>query len=209
MSFNPIKDYEKVKRKIELLEKHVPDKKQLFVLKKIVQGVEKLKECASSNPVTGYRGLHQRNYDIEQIKKRRYDRKFDFYIVMIDIDNFGKFNKKYGEHIGNLVLKSVTHILEEGTREYDVIAKGYHLHGEELQVILQAPSKETAIHVSERLRKAIDEHSTKVTKGYHVTATFGVTKWSLNKETFETAQKRADRAMAKGKKIEKNKSYYR
>ena len=93
--------------------------------------------------------------------------------------------------------------------------KGYHKHGEEFEVIIQAPSKEIAWLVANRLRKDIEEKSPDVTKkllkakeGYQVTATFGMTKWDMDKERFETAEDRADRCMQKGKQERRNKVYY-
>lgn len=209
MSYNPVENYEAIASRLEFLRRKAQDPQDRSLLEQIAAGVERLAEDAAANPVTKYRGLPRRDYDVQSIKnrKRNYNKEFDFFVVMVDIDKFGDFNKKYGQHVGDQVLKATTEILEEGTREYDIIGKGYHLHGEELQIILQAPSAEIATLIVERLRKDLEKKS--VTKtGYKVTATFGFTKWNVDQEEFETAQRRADTRMQEGKREQRNRVYY-
>ena len=209
MSYNPVENYEAIRSRLEFLQKKAKDPQDRSLLEQIAAGVERLVEDATTNPVTKYRGLPRRDYDVKSIqeRKRNYNKDFDFFVVMIDIDKFGDFNKKYGQHVGDQVLKATTEILEEGTREYDIIGKGYHLHGEELQVILQAPSKEIAALIVERLRHDLEKKS-KEKAGHKITATFGFTKWDVDKEDFEAAQQRADARMQEGKQEQRNRIYY-
>ena len=223
MSYNPIKDYEHVRDRLEQLRRVIQGRIGGSLLEEIAQGVERLRESATANPVTGYHGIRELEHDRELYKKRRYNQEFDFFIITMDLDKFGDFNKKYGEKIGDAVLKAVAKILKEGTREYDIVhqkerketMKGYHKHGEEFEVVIQAPSQEIAYLVADRLRKDIEEKSPKVTKkilkgkeSYKVTATFGMTKWDIDKEEFEDAEARADRRMQEGKKEQRNRTYY-
>lgn len=209
MSYNPVENYQAIASRLEFLRRKAKDAEDRSLLEQIASGVERLAEDAAANPVTKYRGIPRRDYDVKAIKetRRNYNKDFDFFVVMVDIDKFGDFNKKYGQHVGDQVLKATTEILEEGTREYDIVGKGYHLHGEELQVILQAPSKEVAALIVERLRKDLEKKSVEKS-GYRVTATFGFTKWDVEKEDFEAAQRRADARMQEGKKEQRNRSYY-
>ncbi len=208
MSYNPVENYEAIASRLEFLRRKAKDPEDRSLLEQIATGVERLVEDATVNSVTKYRGLPRRDHDVQTIQsKRNYNKDFDFFVVMVDIDKFGDFNKKYGQHVGDQVLKATTEILEEGTREHDIIGKGYHLHGEELQVILQAPSKEIAALIVERLRKDLEKKSVEKS-GYKVTATFGFTKWDVEKEDFEAAQRRADARMQEGKREQRNKSYY-
>ncbi len=209
MTYNPVENYDAIASRLEFLRKKARDPQDRSLLEQIAAGVERLAEDATANPVTKYRGLPRRDYDVKtiQAKRRDYNKDFDFFVVMIDIDKFGDFNKKYGQQVGDQVLKATTEILEEGTREYDIVGKGYHLHGEELQVILQAPSKEIAALVVERLRKDLEKKSVEKV-GYKVTATFGFTKWDVEKEEFEAAQRRADLRMQEGKQEQRNRIYY-
>src|SRR3989338_2744257 len=209
MAYNPLENYEAIASRLEFLKRKARDPEDRSLLEQIAAGVERLVEDATTNPVTKYRSIPRRDYDVKAIKatRRNYEKDFDFFVVMVDIDEFGKFNKKYGQHVGDQVLKAATEILEEGTRGYDIVSKGYHLHGEELQVILQAPSQEIAALVVERLRQDLERKSVEKA-GYKVTATFGFTRWDVEKEDFEAAQRRADARMQEGKKEQRNRSYY-
>lgn len=221
MSYNPIKDYEYLRDRLRVFRTMAQGAAQLSLLEQITEGVERLRQAALANPVTDYHGPRELRHDMEKLKQRRYNQNFDVFIVAIDLDKFGDFNKRYGEKVGDAVLKAVANILKDGTREYDTInqkektMKGYHKHGEEFQVVLQAPSKEIAWLVANRLRKDIEEKSPEITKqllktkeGYKVTATFGMTKWNIDKEDPETAEARADQCMQQGKKEKRNNVYY-
>lgn len=208
MTYNPLDDYEKIKSRLEQLMKKTKNPEERSLLERIASGVHRLKESSLVNPVTGYHGIRERDVDVQQLKQRDYTSNFGVFLVVLDVDNFRKFNKEYGQQTGDKVLQTITKILEEGIREYDIMGKGYHLHGEELEIILQAPSKEIACLIADRLRKKIKTESERLTKGHPVTATFGVTEWDINKEDFKTAELRADRAMQKGKKERKNQVYY-
>lgn len=224
MSYNPIKGYDHIREQLEALRRVTKGNVDPSLLEEIAQSAERLRDCATANPVTGYHGLRELRHDLQTLQQRRFNQDFDFFIITIDLDNFGNFNKKYGQQIGNIVLKAVAEILREGTREYDMVRqrekketmKGYHKHGEEFEVIIQAPSREIAYLVANRLRKDIEEKSPEVTKkilkaekGYQVTATFGMTMWNVDKkERFEAAEARADKRMQQGKKEKKNQVYY-
>mgnify|MGYP001569399206 CR=1 FL=1 len=224
MSYNPIKDYEHIRDRLAQLRRVTQGKFQQSLLEDITQGVERLRECAASNPVTGYHGIRELRHDIQTLQRRHYNQDFDFFIITMDLDRFGDFNKRHGEKVGDAVLKAVAEILKEGTREYDIVhqreavktMKGYHKHGEEFEVVIQAPSQEIAYLVANRLRQDIEKRSPEVTKkvlkekeGYKVTATLGMTRWDIDKERFEDAEARADVRMQEGKREQRNRVYYR
>ncbi|MBI1973074.1 GGDEF domain-containing protein [Candidatus Woesearchaeota archaeon] len=210
MPYNPLDDYEKIKSRLEQWMEKAKTKEERSLLERIASSVFRLKESALANPVTGYRGIRQRDYDAQQLVKnpRNLHTQFDMFIAMIDLDNFGRFNKEYSQSVGDKVLKATAEILEEGLRYYDIVAKGYHLHGEEFQVFLQAPSKELAALIIDRLRKDLAEKSKKKT-GHTVTASIGLTRWGIMKgEKIEKAQERADHSMQEAKKMGRNRVLY-
>ncbi|GEM_PF-3513190 len=223
MSYNPFKDYEHIRDRLVQMRRVAQGEFQHSLLEDIARSAERLKECATANPVTGYHGARELEHDKEMYKSRRFNQDFDFFIITMDLDKFGDFNKKYGEKVGDAVLKAVAEILKEGTREYDFVRKkerketmkGYHKHGEEFEVVIQAPSREIAYLVANRLRQDLEDKSPEVTKkilrakeGYRITATFGMTKWDVDNELFEKAEERADKRMQEGKRELRNKVYY-
>lgn len=92
-------------------------------------------------------------------------------LLLIDIDHFKKFNDTYGHQAGDFVLKSFAGILQDNIRKYDTLAR---YGGEEFTIILPETSGKEALHVAEKLRKAIEDASfLNGPEEYHVTASFG------------------------------------
>jgi diguanylate cyclase (GGDEF)-like protein len=78
----------------------------------------------------------------------------DVGLVLIDLDDFGQFNKKYGVLQGDAVLREVGRVLRESSREIDHPAR---YGGEELAVILPNTDLEGAYNRAERIREQIEQ----------------------------------------------------
>jgi len=144
------------------------------------------------------------------------------YFVVIDIDNFGKFNKVYGQDIGDLVLKTVEEVIRETVRENDSVetqeGKHYHLHGEEFVVTYDCQNLNGAISAANRLRKSVEEQVVKRIEQTvketakriikkPVTISCGVATYHPTVEPEELALRRADRYMQVAKTEGKNRVY--
>jgi len=73
-------------------------------------------------------------------------------ILVTDIDDFKTINDSLGHHAGDQVLRQVTAVLEEETREVDAIAR---VGGDEFAILLPAVTAPTARAVAERLRVSV------------------------------------------------------
>lgn len=95
-------------------------------------------------------------------------------IVMVDVDNFKKYNDKLGHQKGDQCLQQVAQFLStELHRPKDFIAR---FGGEEFAIILPETDVEGACYVAERLRSILYSHAVEHPEseyGY-VTASFGV-----------------------------------
>ncbi|MFP5364034.1 MAG: diguanylate cyclase [Thermoleophilia bacterium] len=78
----------------------------------------------------------------------------DVGLLLIDLDDFGQFNKQYGVLDGDAVLREVGRVLREGSREIDVAAR---YGGEELAVILPGTDLDGAYNRAERIREQIEQ----------------------------------------------------
>lgn len=74
-------------------------------------------------------------------------------VIMIDIDDFKRFNDVYGHDTGDEVLRKVADTLRANIRPTDEVARW---GGEEIVVISKSDEKDTYL-LAERLRKAIAE----------------------------------------------------
>lgn len=87
--------------------------------------------------------------EVEQV--RRYQHSVG--LIMVDIDNFKAVNDTYGHQQGDVVLRTVAHVLADSSREVDYPAR---YGGEELAVILPHTDLEGAYAIAERIRTAIE-----------------------------------------------------
>lgn len=74
-------------------------------------------------------------------------------IIMCDIDHFKSVNDTYGHDAGDIILKGVAEVLQEGTRTGADCA--FRMGGEEMVCIVNA-EPEKAIDIAERLREKVE-----------------------------------------------------
>ncbi len=137
-------------------------------------------------------------------------------IIMCDIDHFKQVNDTYGHEAGDLILKNVSAILNEGTR--DGADSAFRMGGEEMVCILNC-SPEKAIDIAERLREQIEKTPHRVSRNgrdenINVTVSMGVCDIRPNvnieitpeniREVFDEDLSRADKAAYRAKNSGRN-----
>ncbi|HLN64226.1 MAG TPA: GGDEF domain-containing protein [Symbiobacteriaceae bacterium] len=75
-------------------------------------------------------------------------------LLFLDVDDFGKVNKRFGHLMGDEVLKAITRLLRQSTRRYDVVARW---GGEEFVVLLPETDRRTSMIIAERIRAVIEQ----------------------------------------------------
>jgi diguanylate cyclase (GGDEF)-like protein len=154
----------------------------------------------------GLTGLYNRRYFEERLdeeihRSRRYDRPMS--IIMIDIDFFKQFNDTCGHLKGDDVLRQLSHILQDHTRETDITAR---YGGEEFVMILPETSLESSRMLGERIRQAVDKavfEGEERIPAKKITVSIGVS-CLTDDEGGHDALDRADRALYKSKQAGKN-----
>jgi diguanylate cyclase (GGDEF)-like protein len=101
-------------------------------------------------------GIYNRRHlnlklDEEILRAQRYN--FQLSMLLLDIDHFKNVNDTYGHYIGDLVLKSLGHLLLKKVRETDIVAR---YGGEEIAVIAPHTSVPAAADLAERLRQVVE-----------------------------------------------------
>ncbi len=118
-------------------------------------------------------------------------------LIWIDFDHYKDINDTYGHEIGDQVLKNVIQLWKDNLRDIDLIGR---MGGDEFVVILPETDAEGAVLVAERLRKIVSRKPIVTSAGgVRVTASFGVTGISGEKEEFSKTLSRADNAMYEAK----------
>lgn len=77
-------------------------------------------------------------------------------IVMLEIDNFKRYNDTYGHQRGDEVLRIVADLLRKGSRPGDFVAR---YGGDEFMVVLPYTSKDAAREIAERIRHTVEIYS--------------------------------------------------
>jgi len=152
------------------------------------EAFKKSKDFATTDRLTG---LYNKAYFMG-ILKRIKQRKEDFCLAMLDLDNFKKFNDRFGHQQGDVVLKKVGEIIASSLGHGEFACR---YGGEEFCIIFKSDLRETYKR-AEVIRKKIA-----AINGI-VTASIGLVKSS--DEPFHFLVKKADALMYEAKRSGKN-----
>jgi diguanylate cyclase (GGDEF)-like protein len=121
-----------------------------------------------------------------------------FSLIMFDIDHFKKINDTYGHDVGDTILKELTYLISEHTREVDIFARW---GGEEFMIISQTNIYQSEMF-AEKLRQIINNNSFSDVNSI-VTCSFGITQYKEN-DTIESIVKRCDTMLYSAKESGRN-----
>jgi len=115
---------------------------------------EKLEELATTDGLTGLKNHRTFKTRLKEEYNRaaRYGEPLS--MLMLDVDKFKPFNDTFGHPAGDDVLRQVSRLLEEATRNTDLVAR---YGGEEFVVLLPYTEHEAALGLAERVRASIEE----------------------------------------------------
>lgn len=165
----------------------------------IIKTERELEQMAHVDKLTG---LYNRHYILSYIEKINPENLNDYWIAILDIDNFKKVNDVYGHNCGDYVLKTVAQNAREVCSGCTVCRWG----GEEF--IILAPADKCSSLILETLRKSISELQMHFEdKDLRVTATIGTEDYTENYGIDEWISY-ADQKLYIGKQSGKNKVVY-
>ncbi len=164
---------------------------------------DELQEQAIRDPLTD---VYNRRYMNEflSLEVARAEREgIPLSVVIMDVDNFKKFNDTYGHKCGDIVLQKIASFLVQQTRKSDVVCR---FGGEEFVILMPGASLETAYERAETWRQSFSETAIEY-EGMKLFATFsaGAASFPQHGLTDETVLQAADRALYQSKDAGKNK----
>ena len=125
-------------------------------------------------------------------------------VILLDVDNFKRYNDTFGHPAGDEVLVGVADELRNNVRDRDLVAR---YGGEEFVVLLPKASEEEGLALAERLRRCIAEHPWSFSP---ITASFGVATIGSTSPTPTALLNQADRALYASKQKGRNRvTHYR
>ncbi len=97
----------------------------------------------------------------------------DLCVIMMDVDDFKQINDTYGHPAGNIVLKTISHIIKKSVRKSVDIPIRYG--GDEFLLILPETDLRGALHLSERILETIRNHQFQLDEdSVNVTCSMGI-----------------------------------
>jgi len=160
---------------------------------------QRTKELSTRDDLTG---LFNRRHFFENMEKevqraRRYQRVFS--VIILDLDDFKKYNDTHGHLKGDEALREVARLLLANTRRADIVAR---YGGEEFVVLLPEINAQGAGVVAEKIRAAVEQYpfaGRHTQPGGRMTVTLGLGTYPTDADDGLELVDVADRALYSGK----------
>jgi diguanylate cyclase (GGDEF)-like protein len=164
---------------------------QLYEALKRIRLESEIREQAVKDPLTGL--YNRRYYDLFVKLHLKELKEKPLGIAILDMDNFKAVNDLCGHVVGDKVLVELSKILRDNVRNGDVVIRW---GGDEFLILMPGATREEALKVVMRLKKAVSVWNNVLCPGVQVNITAGVSSWdpSGNRE-LEEALKEADREL--------------
>lgn len=151
-------------------------------------------------------GLYLRRYVLERMSQemsRELRVKKELSFMMIDLDNFKKYNDRFGHMAGDIVLRTVGMILADYFKQPGNLVCRYG--GEEFVVLLPDCSKEKALELAENIRKRIEAQNIILRRERtSVTVSIGVATFPRDAQLRDEIIQKADEALYHAKQKGRN-----
>jgi len=113
---------------------------------------DKLSAMALTDGLTGIFNRRAFDESLEREWKRTLREGSEISLLLLDIDNFKRFNDLYGHQVGDDCLRAVATAISGAVRATDIAAR---YGGEEIAIILPSTFTAGAVEVAEKVRSAI------------------------------------------------------
>ncbi len=164
--------------------------------------LEVLEEAETSSTLDPLTGLYNQRYFRSALQKelrrsRRYE--LDLALLYMDLDDFREINERYGDLVGDILLKEVAILIKNKIRDIDVAAR---YSGEEFILLLPETERMGAYLVAERIRREIERHFVRRDvdgKPIQMTLSVGIAQYPVDSTVGESLIGRAEEALYQSK----------
>jgi diguanylate cyclase (GGDEF)-like protein len=120
------------------------------------KNIKRLEWLANIDGVTGLYNHRYFQSKLEEEIAKSNEKNSTLGMLMIDLDNFKKFNDKYGHKAGDILLSKTSEIFMSQTREQDIVCR---YGGDEFAILLPDATPENILSVIECIRKSFSKIS--------------------------------------------------
>jgi diguanylate cyclase (GGDEF)-like protein len=172
----------------------------------VITGAELFKEQNRLAETDGLTGLMNRTNLLARAKELlaadSSPRSVGFFLF--DVDRFKHYNDTNGHLPGDELLKSLSLLLREKTREEELVGR---YGGEEFLIVMPGADRDRALQAADRIRALIAAtpfpHGEKQPGGC-ISVSGGISVWPIDGDDLETLLKRADEALYAAKRAGRN-----
>ena len=168
---------------------------------KIVVSDIELRQIASTDGLTGALSRMAWLDSAEREMHRSRKNRSALSLMILDVDHFKTINDRFGHPGGDMVLKEIAGCVRQQLRKADWFGR---YGGEEFLVALPETTITEAMEIAENIRSAIQAMRLSSINGQVCTISIGVTEFSGNEATLNTAIACADRALFQAKSLGRN-----
>jgi diguanylate cyclase (GGDEF)-like protein len=169
---------------------------------------EELKELSVTDPLTGMLNRRYLNARLNEEIARFNRYKYPFSLLMVDVDEFKKYNDTFGHIAGDKVLKIIAHTIQQSLRSIDKAAR---FGGDEFVLILPQTPKVDAINIANRIKENVEKiHFPEEEKipPAELTVSIGLTAFPDDASSAAELLEKTDQALYLAKKGGKNRLVY-
>jgi diguanylate cyclase (GGDEF)-like protein len=157
-------------------------------------------ELASHDPLTGVQNRRAMNQALVREVELAQRQKTHLSMLIIDADEFKRFNDRFGHSFGDKVLRKLADTTATTVRRSDLL---YRFGGEEFVVLAAYTANDDACLLAERIRAHIAQIDTVAGQPIRLTVSIGVSTL-LQTDSPESLFERADAALYRAKRNGRN-----
>lgn len=172
-----------------------------FLTSILIHDHKQLLDLALNDPLTGVLNRRGLTKALPIILSTTEIQRTPLNVISVDIDYFKQVNDNYGHKVGDAVLIEVAKVLQETSRQGDLVAR---IGGEEFVLILPSLSLDATKDIAERIRHKIESTPIQLPEcSIQVTASFGIAAAS-GRVNFDALLKEADKMLYQAKNDGRN-----
>jgi diguanylate cyclase (GGDEF)-like protein len=178
----------------------------------ISRRTETLRRLAVTDHLTGAYNRRYFYHLTDQVLCRAEEKQFRATLLLYDIDDFKRYNDRYGHAVGDEILRDTARMIKRISRDHDIVAR---IGGDEFAVLFwdrapRSPDSEplkNAWALADRFRRAVENHqlaSLGPAASGTLTISGGLASFPENGRNCLDLLRSADRALRKAKESGKN-----
>ncbi len=158
-------------------------------------------EVTARDGLTGLMTRHAFEGRFESAIKKAAEKDEPLTLLLLDLDDFKKFNDSYGHTTGDDAIVAFARIVTECLEKHHMAVR---YGGEEIAVLLPATEREAGILIAERIRAAMDRPMDFGEVNAKLTVSIGIAAYPVDGETEHDLLRNADHALYRAKKTGRN-----